>query len=311
MALGDYHYYGKREFAAAAREYEWVLQRQPGNSDAIALSALILRRQAEWAKSTHRLGEAMKLDPRNTVWAEGQGQTCMHLGRFDEAHHWLSRAADLAPDVPYYYLWLAWLELAWHGDTGRVRETLHRAARWVAPLDLLTDQEASWLVLDLFGPEYSEVLEAADPGAEGVDRAFLWLARAEVLSQAHDVESAREAWELSRLQFERRVDEAPGVLAPCHYLAFVYARLGMREEALEQADRSLEIMPVSLDAMDGSQRLLHFARTSVVLGDYDRAVELIGRLVEVPILLTPAMLRCDPFWSPLVGHAEYDALIAR
>ena len=93
--------------------------------------------------------------------------------------------------------------------------------------------------------------------------------------------------------------------------AFVYARLGMREEALEQADRSLEIMPVSLDAMDGSQRLLHFARTSVVLGDYDRAVELIGRLVEVPILLTPAMLRCDPFWSPLVGHAEYDALIAR
>jgi hypothetical protein len=45
-------------------------------------------------------------------------------------------------------------------------------------------------------------------------------------------------------------------------------------------------------------------------GERDAAVEILGRLLAIPIDLGAAALTLDPAWAPLRGHPGFERLIA-
>ncbi len=87
------------------------------------------------------------------------------------------------------------------------------------------------------------------------------------------------------------------------------AFLGRREEAIREAERAVELLPIEKDAYFGPYAQLLLARVHMMVGSKDKAVELLKPLVEVPNNLSKAWLRLDPTYAPLRSHPGFQALV--
>lgn len=92
---------------------------------------------------------------------------------------------------------------------------------------------------------------------------------------------------------------------PC-YLAWAYAGLGRKEEALEQALRAVEAYKD--DASDVAEAQLALAAVEARFGDRDAAIAGLAHLLEVPSTVTVGVLRFDPTWDPLRQDPRFQKL---
>jgi serine/threonine-protein kinase len=93
-------------------------------------------------------------------------------------------------------------------------------------------------------------------------------------------------------------------------LAFAYAGLGRREEAIREGRRAVELRPVTKDTWLGVDMLRSLAVVYATLGEADSAVKQLRVLLDVPSWISPAALRADPTWDPIRQHAGFRRLIA-
>jgi hypothetical protein len=94
---------------------------------------------------------------------------------------------------------------------------------------------------------------------------------------------------------------------PC-YLAWVYAGLGEKEKALEQARRA--IANYSTDALSEPFAETALAMVQAQTGDIDSAIAALPHLLEAPNGLTVGNLRIDPVWDPLRKDPRFQQLCA-
>jgi serine/threonine-protein kinase len=309
MALGDYHYYGRRDYERALEEYLAVQRQQPGNSDAIALIAWIQRRQGDFDRSIANAERAIELDPRNSVWVVGQAQNYLYTRRYREGEPFFLRAIALAPDVAYYYRWAATFYLAWDGSTARANSVLQEAATYVNPGELFIGSEVASIVLDVFGEDYAWALDELTLDEPGIDTAYYFLAKAELSLRRGQTESARALFESARVLLEERISAGPGQFAPHSALGIAYAGLGRTEEAIRAGLRGVELLPVTTDAMTGPDRVRELARVYVMCGEHEAAIEQLDYLLSIPSEISAATLRVDPFWDPLRAYPRFQMLL--
>ena len=86
-------------------------------------------------------------------------------------------------------------------------------------------------------------------------------------------------------------------------LSVTHAVLGQKDAAIKEAERAMALLPTEKDAVDGPKNEEILASVEVLVGDKNRAIPRLQRLLEIPyaICLTPALLRLDPHWDPLRG----------
>jgi hypothetical protein len=113
-----------------------------------------------------------------------------------------------------------------------------------------------------------------------------------------------------RRLLERELPADPDSSYDFNRLAFAYAALGRKADAVRAAQRSVELMPVSRDALIGPYFAVGLARTYMMVGEPDRAVETLAQLLEIPSPITRAGLGADPLWAPLRTHPGFQKLIA-
>src|SRR5262249_61644694 len=113
-----------------------------------------------------------------------------------------------------------------------------------------------------------------------------------------------------REMLERGRRTGPDDAYDLNRLAFAYAALGRKAEAVRAALRSVELMPVSRDALIGPYFVVGLARTYMMVGEPDRAVETLAPLLEIPSPITRAGLAADPLWAPLKENPGFQKLIA-
>ena len=89
------------------------------------------------------------------------------------------------------------------------------------------------------------------------------------------------------------------------------ARMGRADEARAETTRGLELASPKPDATFQPFYLHTAARTALLLGDRDRAIELLTQIMSVPYFITPAWLALDPDFFALHGDPRFDQLIAR
>jgi tetratricopeptide (TPR) repeat protein len=94
---------------------------------------------------------------------------------------------------------------------------------------------------------------------------------------------------------------------PC-YLAWVYAGLGEKEKALEQARHAIT-------DYDNDALVKPFAEASLAIveaqtGDIDSAIAALPHLLEVPNGEIGSELQLNPLWDPLRKDARFQKLCA-
>ncbi len=312
IALGYYYYRGHRDYSRALEHFEAARRRQPNNADLLGGIGLVQGRQGRWEEAAATLTEAVRLDPRSNQRAFNLGSTLSAMRRFPEALRELDRAITLAPDWGSPYAEKAQVHLAWRGDLPAARAALAQGARQIGishfahslisndqtASSLFTSDTAAWALMDGLTLQ----------GFVGDTLRYYYLKTEN--ARFRGLGPAERAYADSlRVLLERRREQRPEDPYPFSWLGVAYAALGRKADAIAAGRRAVELMPISRDALVGPYLAATLARTYMLAGEPELAVEALAPLLDIPSPITREALRADPVWQPLREHPRFQALV--
>src|SRR3989441_286374 len=309
LAMGYYHYWGHLDYDRALQEFAIVRAHQPNNSDVVAATAFVQRRQGKWAEALANLSRAIELDPRSNTLAFEVGLTYVLMRRYPEAERSLDRAIALAPEWPDPYSEKARLYLHWKGNTEQAERPLLQS---LGKTDRLARTGTNRLGT-LFIPRnevYRAALRGLSLGSAGSDTAGYFLFKAELYRQSHVPRLERAYSDSARAVLEADVKKRPEDAGFRAALGLAYAGLDRKADAIREARRSVELGPVSKDAFFGAARVVNLAHVYALVGEHQAAIEQLKLLLSIPSEISIPLLRVDPNWDSLRGDPRFQRLLA-
>jgi len=310
LASALYHYWCERDYERAMNDLRAARAGLPGSTEALQAEAWILRRRGVWAGALERFADAERLDPRDPALLLEAAITRSFARRYAEAERTFARAIELAPDEPYPYLYRAWNRVRWDGD----------AAAALAVTSAVPDSDDPTVAFDLFWFRYlagrhREALEVLAPVSEELaftsfDCQVKPLLAALALAALGREEAARESFQQAAVIARRELDRAPENYRLHGALALALAGLREREAARAAGRRSVELCPLEVDAVSAAYQRANLATVHAMLGESDRALDLLTELLEVPAPISIAYVRLDPRWRELRDDPRLQALDA-
>jgi TolB-like protein/Tfp pilus assembly protein PilF len=270
------------------------------------------RRLGHWRDAEAHLSKATGLDPRNfRLWTKAAQEVFWALGRSAEAHAALDRALEISPKNEYAIT----AKAALFQEEGRLEQAAKELAR--LPKDSIDN--------------YGLLIRANQALLErNFDLAISWTKQAMKSIGPEQPLSTQEMFGLvlqgycqhwagrpeePRVTFERVIQATAPVaglpvvpgLATRSFLALAYAGVGEKQNALEQARRS--VADYDNDAVIKPLVEANRAKVQAHLGEIDAAIAALPHLLEVPGGIHPAELRFSPYWDPLRKDPRFQALL--
>ena len=94
-------------------------------------------------------------------------------------------------------------------------------------------------------------------------------------------------------------------------LAMALAATHDREGALREGQQAMAELPESSDAIAGRHLALEFAEVCALLGEAEKACDMIERMVTVEIKFTRRMAAHTPAFRVLRGYPRFDKIVGR
>ena len=305
LALGLYHYLRWRDYDKALREFQ--LARSGAAAEALGMIGALERRQGKFEEAIRDQQEAARLDPRTPDNFSELATSFVRVRRYEEAERAADRALAIAPDYVHAQAQKALAREAWKGETELATDLLRRTRGTLVPGSALGAVAG---VLERHPREALAWLERFE--AQSLHGLEVIYPKSLLSGLAHDAlgnsAQARTEYEAALPQLEAEVEKNPERARQHGFLARAYAGLGRKEDALREAKRAVELLPISKDAFVGAQVEVDRAEVEARVGETDAAIEHIQHLLSVPSLLSPAVLRIEPRWAPLRNDPRFRKL---
>jgi eukaryotic-like serine/threonine-protein kinase len=260
-----------------------------------------------WEEARKHLEQAVRLDPHSRAPARGLSVVLLYTHRYSEAEQVLDQALELAPanlEVRYQRVQVA----LGQGDLAGAQAVLRGLPSEVDPAALVTAAADNGLVWVLDQAQ-QQLLLRLRPSAFDDDRISWGLALAQIHALQGDTAKARVYADSARLAIQDQLVEAPDNAVRHALLGLALAYAGRRAEAIRAGQRAVALMPTAKDAYlaPGLQHLL--VRICLLVGESEKALDQLERLLKIPYLLTPGWLKIDPNFAPLRGNPRFQRLV--
>ena len=305
LAQGVYRYRVLRDFQGALESYKEALRRLPNNPFVLQQMAHLERRLGQADVAQKHYQAAAQLDPRNIGTLLFIADTFQTVRRYDEARAVLDRALEISPGNEAA---LGTKALTFQAQ-GRLNEAAEILAKAPANSqdEVLTFTRAGQLYYERRFDEAIAQIQQNTPAAFANDPRTLTLLGYAQKFAGHSDE-ARATFTRAAAAMKPTPDSVVVIDARNlpSYLAWVYAGLGEKEKALEQARHA--ITDYHNDAL-----VKPFAETSLAIvqaqtGDIDSAIAALPHLLEVPNGATCGDLKFNPLWDPLRKDPRFEKL---
>ncbi len=314
FALGYYYYHGCKQYEEAWQAF--ARAQQGLGEDAEILEALgnVRRRQGKFEDALEYYRRAMEAAPHE-IWkllfyTETLTQV---LGDFAGGVNYYNDIISMAPDLRQAYTFGSYNYINM-GDREAARRLYESCP---TPAQREKDFESDYFIQTTLR-EYDAAFAAASRmETELIDSQVHLFTRSDMLGAIHafrgEHDQARARFETARRALEERAQEMPDDARTHSRLGIVYAWLGQADDAVRAGKRGVELYPRSIDAIIAPNRVADLARIYVILGDHDRAIDVMEAIVGVPPwqAMSPGHIKLHPLYDEIRDHPRLQALLKR
>jgi serine/threonine-protein kinase len=311
LAMGSYLRSIKRDYQGASEQFLEGLKHDPNNPDLLSGIGALEATLGKFDGYLAHAKQAAALDPRSVNSARRVASAYHDLRHYAEEIPAWNRALALSPDNLTLIQGKAFGYLAL-GQLDSVHALIHAKLATVDTTALLVRfsmfQEMMWTLPPELWPRILTLTVKDFTN----DKGHWGLKLGHTYRLLGDTVHAKMFGDTARDVFEARLKEFPGN-AQFHELhGRALALGGHRAEAIEEAEKSLAVRETTLDA--SLRPYVHFqvARILVQSGEYEKALDLIEPLLSVYASdVTPAYLKLDPTFKPLMGNPRFQRLLSK
>jgi serine/threonine protein kinase/tetratricopeptide (TPR) repeat protein len=314
-----YHlYFGYQDYERVRLQLAIARRGLPNNYEAIALQAYIDRRQGNFEKAIDEFNEAITLDPRNPAPISDLAYTLYAARQFRASEQVYDRLIDLVPDQPMLKVQKEWfVSFMKTGDDAMVLSAIA-----ALPASMTEDRGVLCLRVSfaLDNRDWQQAKELLEKLKDGEDDGNFAYATVPVPIGCYSILLARLQGEQpdpkssfveTREGLSRKVQMSPGNAKLLSNLAVIDALLALKQDAIAEAQRAVEMLPISKDVMDGPGILMNLAVVYAWTDEPDLAFEKLGLLTRTPHGVYYGQLKLERLWDPLRKDARFDKLLAQ
>ncbi len=308
-SLGTYAYYGYRDYARATEQYEKLARLRPNDATVFSSLGLIQRRQGRWADSLGNLRRAVELDPANVNYLRNLHDSLVHARRWDEVQAVHERLIAVAPNKLREQLDEASDEFLATGSLKAFDDFIRSLApaQREQPVTVFYRKYAAYDRGDL--AEFKQLDAQLPSFDEEEPPAFSALAAGGFYLAKGDPAAANARIAKTLTDVRAQLLREPANSVACSLLSGLEAVAGHNEEALRLAQKAADMMPMSRDSLDGPTYQIGLAGAYAMTGDKDRAIAVLGQVLQKPSLFPVALLRVNFAFASLRGDSRFEALL--
>jgi TolB-like protein/tetratricopeptide (TPR) repeat protein len=305
-ALARYYQSVRKDNVEAERHLREALRLAPTNPEYLGLAGAVERATGRWEEALAHVQQGLRLDPRSVRTSFRLTDSYLWLRRYPEALAASEATLALAPgDLSYIeekaMVYLGQGDLA--GARGVIRQVSSTAPEMAAFFGTYWD--LYWVLEE---PE-QQLLLRLTPTAFDNDRGawatvlmqLCWLRGDRTRARVY----ADTAWQEMQVQLRAAPEDAQR-----HVLgALALAYLGRKNEAIAVGLKGLALSPMSADQLNGPYYRHQMARVYLLVGEPEKALDMLEPLLKMPYYLSPGWLRVDPTFQELKGNPRYERLL--
>ena len=307
-AMARYHSSVTKNIVEAERLIGEALKLAPNDPNYLGFAGQVERSNGRYEEALAHAQQAFRLDPRSVRNATRLQTNYMWLRRYPEALGASEAALALAPgdlsisqDKAMVYLGM--------GDLAGAREVVKQVSPAVAAPELVAFFGQYWDMYWVLDEAQQQLLLRLTPSAFDNDRSQ-W---ATVLMQLYELRRDRArsrayadtAWQANQEQIRGAPNDGQRHVIGGLQLAY----MGRKDEAIAQGLRGISLNPISVDHVNGPYYQHQMARIYLMVGEPEKALDMLEPLLKMPYFLSPGWLRVDPTFASLKGNPRYDRLI--
>jgi tetratricopeptide (TPR) repeat protein len=253
---------------------------------------------------------AVQREPRSVRYVRSLAETAQFLCLYDEALPMMRRAVELTEHEPTTEALVPQIPFAATGSTKEGEEWLARIPPEQARTPTMIYLGKAWAVQigDFAGyvaldrqQRYADTFGEAK-GIQDTTAAFVFAAMG-------DKAAARQRAAEAVSDLTSQLEKQPANEILWTNLGLAHAVLGEREESLRCAQKAKDLVPESKDAIFGPGYSLNYATCLAWLGDKDRALAELARLLRTPRGENIYTVKAGVWWFPLRGDPRFEALV--
>jgi TolB-like protein/Flp pilus assembly protein TadD len=307
--LGDYYYYGFRDYEKATEQYLRLAGLRPNDAAVFGSLGFIHRRQGRWVEAMSELKRAADLEPRDLRFSRTLGEMYVGLNRFPDATAVGDRMYAQFPDVVANVFGLASVPFLARGSIREGEEIIARLkpALQNSPEALYLRKAWTRAIGDWEG---AIKLDAQQRYFDGFGEGH-WSqdASAAFVLWAHGDQAAARALAGQAIPPGKAdLAQKPSATGWAN-LSTAYALVGDKAEALRCAQTAKDMIPEAKDAVAGAPLSVNYAQVLAWCGEKDRAIAELARLLRTPYGENIHNAKASCYWLPLHGDPRFEALV--
>jgi tetratricopeptide (TPR) repeat protein len=266
------------KFEAARAEITIVRRLLPNNPDGLFFEARIERRQNRWDDSLAHARRAYELDPQNAEIIEWLCEDYRLMRRFAEGE----------PEAAHEIL-------------ARLSSAIGIETRFQTALYLRDYNSAIQILASTPAEQADNFFDGKPPFSRADGEVALACGNKNAAEAAF--RGAREDWEKGTKNGRR--DEWYFIS-----VALLDAGLGRKEEAIHEAQRAMELVPIESDALYGGEMVGKLAQVYAWTDEPALAIEKLDMLAKMPSDVSYGDLRFNPGWDSLRNQPRFQKILA-